>query len=48
MGLCDAQVTVSMPGGQLEVSIAPNWNVTLRGPVTKVWQGALFREALDA
>ncbi len=24
LGLCDAQVTVSMPGGQLEVSIAPN------------------------
>jgi diaminopimelate epimerase len=48
MGLCDAQVTVSMPGGQLEVSIAPNWNVTLRGPVTKVWQGALFQEAFDA
>jgi diaminopimelate epimerase len=48
LGLCDAQVTVSMPGGLLEVAIAPDWNVTLRGPVTKVWQGVLFQEAFDA
>jgi diaminopimelate epimerase len=48
LGLCDAQVTVSMPGGQLEVGIAPGWSVTLHGPVTKVWAGALFEEAFDA
>ena len=48
LDLCDAQVTVSMPGGSLEISIAPDWSVTLRGPVTKVWQGALFQEAFDA
>ncbi len=48
MGLCDPQVTVSMPGGRLEVGIAPDWSVTLRGPVTKVWAGALFEEAFGA
>ncbi|MEI2689558.1 MAG: diaminopimelate epimerase [Anaerolineae bacterium] len=31
LGLCDAQVTVSMPGGRLEVGIAPDWTVTLHG-----------------
>ncbi len=47
LGLCDAQVTVSMPGGRLEVGIAPDWHVTLRGPVTRVWAGVLFEEAFD-
>jgi diaminopimelate epimerase len=48
LGLCDAQVMVSMPGGRLEVGIAPDWNVTLRGPVTRVWAGTLCEEAFDA
>ncbi len=48
LGLCDAAVAVSMPGGSLEVRIAPDWNVTLRGPVTSVWQGVLLQEAFDA
>lgn len=48
LGLCAAEVTVTMPGGALAVSIAPDWSVTLRGPVTKVWQGTLFDEAFDA
>ncbi len=47
LGLCDEQVTVSMPGGSLEISIAPDWNVTLRGPVIRVWQGSLCEEAFD-
>ncbi len=47
LGLCDAQVTVAMPGGSLQVSIAPNWTLTLRGPVTRVWAGVLFEEALS-
>lgn len=48
LGLCDAQVTVTMPGGRLAVDIAPDWSVTLRGPAAKVWQGVLLREAFDA
>ena len=48
LGLCDAQVRVSMPGGRLEVDIAPDWNVTLCGPVVKVWQGSLCEEVFDA
>jgi diaminopimelate epimerase len=48
LGLCDARVTVAMPGGALEVAIAADWNVTLRGPVTRVWQGSFFEEAFDA
>ena len=48
LDLCDVQVTVSMPGGALKVSIAPDWSVTLRGPVTKVWEGAMCEEAFKA
>ncbi|HSN74030.1 MAG TPA: diaminopimelate epimerase [Anaerolineae bacterium] len=47
LSLCDAEVTVSMPGGPLEISIAPDWTVTLRGPVIRVWQGSLCEEAFD-
>lgn len=47
LDLCDANVTVTMPGGALEVSIAPDWRITLRGPVVKVWQGSLYDEAFD-
>ncbi len=48
LNLCDAEVTVAMPGGSLQVSIAPNWSVTLRGPVIKVWKGDLCEEAFKA
>lgn len=48
LGLCDAAVTVDTPGGPLQVSIAPDWNATLRGPVTKVWDGNLCTEAFEA
>lgn len=47
LGLCDAQVTVVMPGGSLQVSIAPDRTITQRGPVTRVWAGVLFEEALS-
>lgn len=48
LGLCNPQVTVAMPGGELAVAIAPDWSVALRGPVVRVWTGTLFQEAFDA
>jgi diaminopimelate epimerase len=46
LGLCDAQVTVAMPGGELAVAIAPDWTVILRGPVVKVYEGLFCWEGL--
>jgi len=41
LGLVDSQVTVHMPGGTLEINIAPDWEITLTGTVTKVSEGQL-------
>lgn len=44
LGLCDNDITVHMPGGQLHISIKDNFFITMTGPVTKVAEGSLFEE----
>ena len=39
LGLCDRDVTISMPGGQLEVKLKPDGTVWLTGPVNKTVEG---------
>ncbi|MCB0255890.1 MAG: diaminopimelate epimerase [Anaerolineae bacterium] len=39
LGLCDAEVAVTMPGGTLHVSIDADFAATLTGPVTAVCNG---------
>lgn len=41
LGLVDAGVTVQMPGGDLSVTIGPDWELTMRGPVSEVSSGTL-------
>jgi len=41
LGLVDAQVTVHMPGGRLEIQITPDWEITMTGTVTKVCDGEI-------
>jgi len=41
LGLVGAQVTVHMPGGQLEIDIAPDEEITMTGTVTKVSEGEI-------
>jgi len=36
LGLVDSEITVHMPGGQMQVSIQPDWRVYLTGTVEKV------------
>ena len=43
LGLCDASVTVHMPGGQLGIEIRPDFTVRMTGPVVKVVEGELAR-----
>ena len=40
-GLTDRSVTVESPGGQLAVSVADNWDLTLTGPVSEICRGTL-------
>ena len=44
LGLCDADITVHMTGGQLAVQLSDDFFATLRGPVTKVCDGIIAAE----
>jgi diaminopimelate epimerase len=41
LGLCDTNLTVHNPGGELSVAIGPDYSLTLTGPVVKVYTGIL-------
>ncbi len=45
LGLCDRQITVHMPGGELKISISDNYDIIMTGPVTRVCGGVLVKEA---
>jgi len=47
LGLCDARVTVHMPGGSLDIAIDEDFAMTMTGPVVKVLQGTVSPEAFD-
>ncbi len=46
LGLCDATVTVHMPGGALLVEMHDDFEVRITGPVVKVYEGTLSSEML--
>lgn len=41
LDLIDTEVTIQMPGGDLFVAIQPDWELTMRGPVSEVYAGTL-------
>jgi len=47
IGLCDASITVKMPGGELGIEIGPNFAVRMTGPATRVGTFHLDEEALQ-
>ena len=47
LGLVDAQVAVHMPGGAIDVSIGPDWSITLEGGVTRVCRATTWDEMFD-
>jgi len=36
LGICDSQITVHMPGGNIEISVDDGFRITMTGPVTRV------------
>lgn len=42
LGLCNAAVTVHMPGGVLDIGVDDSWGITLAGPVRSIAQGKLL------
>jgi diaminopimelate epimerase len=47
LGLCDSPITVQMPGGKLVVQVAPDFTVTMLGPVTRVAEGDIDGDCLE-
>ena len=47
LGMVDSQVAVHMPGGIIDVTISPDWSITIAGDVTRVCQATLWDEMFD-
>jgi diaminopimelate epimerase len=47
LGLCEGNVKVSMPGGELHIGVSNDFDVTMLGPVSKVAEGVLAPELLS-
>lgn len=47
LGMVDSQVAVHMPGGVIDVTIGPDWSITIAGDVTRVCQATLWDEMFD-
>ncbi|MFM2129153.1 MAG: Diaminopimelate epimerase 1 [Pseudomonadota bacterium] len=48
LGLVKSPVTVKMPGGQLNIQVAPDFSLTMKGPVAEVARGTLSPSFLRA
>ena len=46
MGFCDDEIAVLMPGGKIDIKISKNYNITLRGSVTRIGKMDLDLECL--
>lgn len=44
LGLCDGEIRVHMPGGELDIRVADDFSITMTGPVTKVAEGVICDE----
>ena len=47
LGLCDDEITVIMPGGKIEILINQNYEITMKGSVTRVGKMELDLECLS-
>ena len=47
LGLCDATITVQMPGGSLKIDLSPDYAVSMTGPVTRICSGDLDPEIFE-
>ena len=47
LGLCDAKIAVLMPGGQIDIAISDNYEITMKGSVTRIGKIILDLECLD-
>ena len=48
LGHTDPDITVHMPGGNLEIHVHADFSITLKGPVTRVGEGSIDSEIFQA
>jgi diaminopimelate epimerase len=48
LGLCGGQITVRMPGGELDILVSDDFSIQMTGPVTKIAEGTLSPEMFDS
>lgn len=48
LGLCDARITVHMPGGLLAITVNDDYSIEMTGPVVQVAEGRIHPEAFTA
>ena len=48
LGLISSPVTVTAPGGKLQITVDPQFNLTMKGPVAEVYQGRMTLSFLSA
>jgi diaminopimelate epimerase len=46
LGLCDSQIKVLMPGGQIDITVLDDYSIIMTGPITKVAEGTISEEML--
>jgi diaminopimelate epimerase len=47
LGLCDSQITVHMPGGEINISVDEDFGIVMVGPVTRIAEGRLANEMFE-
>tara|TARA_Y100001970_G_C14254145_1_gene873936 strand:- start:2057 stop:2920 length:864 start_codon:yes stop_codon:yes gene_type:complete len=47
LGWCDEEIEVLMPGGKIDIEIGKNYNVTMKGPVTRIGKMTLDMECIE-
>ena len=47
LGLCDAKITVKMPGGLISIQVNEDFNILMSGAVTQVASGKISQEIFD-
>jgi len=48
LGLCDKEITVHMPGGEISLIMDDDFSITMTGPVAKIAEGTLAGELFDS
>ncbi len=47
LGLCEKNIAVLMPGGQIDITVNEDYSISMRGPVTRVGTMSIDPECLD-